>query len=301
MSLTDRVPDLTTLELLEAIAERGSIGGAASAVGVSQQAVSQRLRAAERLVGAELVSRGRTGSRLTAQGELLLEWSRPILDGARRLRASLATLAESGAGPLRVAASQTISEYLLPGWLHRYARTGGGPVALGSGNSEQVLARLRAGEADLGLVETPDLPDGLARRALGEDRLVVVVGSEHPWAERRDPVTAAELAATPMILREAGSGTRDTLTRSLGAQGLRPAPPAAELATGSAIRAAVRSGLAPSVLSELAVADDLAEGSLLRVPAIGLDLTRPLTSVWVGRLHPDAEALLATTDVRAQD
>lgn len=135
MPLTDHMPDLATLEVLEAISARGSIGAAAADVGISQQAVSQRIQAAERLVGVPLVVRGRTGSRLTREGELVLEWSQPVLDGARRLRSSLATLADTGAGPLRVAASQTISEYLLPGWLHRYGELGGDPVALSSGNS----------------------------------------------------------------------------------------------------------------------------------------------------------------------
>ena len=292
MPLTDHMPDLATLEVLEAISARGSIGAAAADVGISQQAVSQRIQAAERLVGVPLVVRGRTGSRLTREGELVLEWSQPVLDGARRLRSSLATLADTGAGPLRVAASQTISEYLLPGWLHRYGELGGDPVALSSGNSEQVLARLADGRADLGLVETPELPARVNRSTVGTDRLVVVVGSTHPWADRSDPVTAADLAATPLLLRESGSGTLETLTAALAASGLHPPDPAAELATNSAIRAAVRTGLAPSVLSELAVADDLATGALLRVPTSGVELGRPLTALWRGRLRGSARRLL---------
>jgi DNA-binding transcriptional LysR family regulator len=98
-------------------------------------------------------------------------------------------------------------------------------VALRVGNSSQVADMVRGREADLGFVEGPHAPDGLGSRTIAEDELVVVVAPGHPWARRRQPLPLRTLAATPLIVREQGSGTRDAvweiLRRSAGTT-LRP-------------------------------------------------------------------------------
>jgi DNA-binding transcriptional LysR family regulator len=147
-----------------------------------------------------------------------------------------------------------------------------------------VLARVSDGRADLGFVEGPNVPRSLRSKTVGHDRLVLVVPPGHPWARRR-AVTPAELAATPLVSREEGSGTREVLAaalvRSLG-PGAAQAPAALSLSTTSAIRAAVLAGAAPAVLSRLSVGDDLAAGRLVHVEVTGLDLRRPLRAVWRG-------------------
>jgi DNA-binding transcriptional LysR family regulator len=134
------------------------------------------------------------------------------------------------------------------------------------------------------------VPAALRRRIVARDRLVVVVPPAHPWA-RRGTVTAAQLAATPLVSREEGSGTRDALTaalaRSLG-RGTRQAPAALSLSTTAAIRAAVLAGAAPAVLSDLAVTDDIAAGRLAEIAVPGLDLRRVLRAVWRGSSAPPA-------------
>ena len=97
------------------------------------------------------------------------------------------------------------------------------------------------------------------------------------------PVTAAELAGTPLVAREPGSGTRRALEEALqAAAGTRGAPPTMELGSATAVREAVRAGLGPAVLSSLAVETDLADGRLLAVRIAGLDLGRQLRAVWAG-------------------
>ena len=72
--------------------------------------------------------------------------------------------------------------------------------------------QVRQGSADLGFVEGPGRPKGLRSRVIGHDTLVVVVRPDHPWARRHQPLSPAELAATALVSREEGSGTRDPLT-----------------------------------------------------------------------------------------
>jgi DNA-binding transcriptional LysR family regulator len=154
-----------------------------------------------------------------------------------------------------------------------------------------VIAHVTDGASDLGFIESPGAPRSLRSRVIGHDRLVVVVPPAHPWARRRRPVSAAELAATPLVSREGGSGTSQTLTAALtaavGAE-VAQAPPALSVSTTAAARAAVLAGAGPAAITQLAVADDLAAGRLTRIEIPGLDLNRALRAIWNGSASPPA-------------
>ena len=297
MPLSSHVPDLVALELFVAVARLGSIGAAARETGVSQQAASARLRAMESQVGTPLLIRDPRGSRLTPAGALLADWAAPLLAHASELDTGIASLRRERDIQLRVASSLTIAEHLLPGWLvalrREYAGIGREPaeVTLVATNSQTVAAQVAERQADLGFVEGPVPPSGLRSRVVATDRLVVVVRPDHPWARRKAPVTAAEVAATPLVEREAGSGTRlllrNALTAALG-HGTEPAAPALQLTTTTAVRQAVAAAAGPAVLSLLAIREALVAGMLAVVPVPGLDLSRRLRAVWAGSAQPPA-------------
>jgi len=159
--------------------------------------------------------------------------------------------------------------------------TPGAIVALSAVNSAEVAQALLADAADIGFVEGPGVPDGLRAEPVGRDTLTLVVAPAHRWARRRSGVPAAELARTALVSREAGSGTRGYLEEALRTQaGLERVAPAAELSSTTAIKAAVAAGAGPAVLSSLAVAPELAAGTLRAIPVTGVDLTRTLRAVW---------------------
>jgi len=294
--LSERVPDLRSLQLLLAVRDTGSLGAAGAACGTTQQAASARLRAVEAQVGVRLVVRGARGSHLTPAGELLAHWADAVLAAATSLDAAVAALRADAATHLRLAASLTVAEHLVPRWLAALAgraRAEGlaaPEVSLRTANSDDVEALVRAGEVELGFVEGPRAPAGLPGTVVGTDELVVVVAPDHPWARRRGPLAAAELAATSLVAREAGSGTRSALEEALAGAvpGVVPAPPALAVASAAAVRASVVAGVAPGALSSLAVADDLALGRLVAVPVRGVDLRRRLRAVWAGGPTPPA-------------
>jgi DNA-binding transcriptional LysR family regulator len=197
---------------------------------------------------------------------------------------------------VRVSSSLTIAEHLLPGWLvsMRALAHGRGEVAevvLTAANSDTVVEQVRRAEADLGFIEGPQSPRGVRSRVIGQDELVLVLRPDHPWVRNRRTITAAELNEIPLVSREAGSGTRyalrAALTSALGRDSVQAAP-AIVLSTTSAVRAAVLAGAGPAVLSELAVADDLASHRLGRVPVSGIDLRRRLRAIWLGPPVPPA-------------
>ncbi|MEU2617514.1 LysR family transcriptional regulator [Streptomyces sp. NPDC007157] len=295
--LSTHVPDLAALELLLGVAREGSLNSVARKAGVSQQAVSARIRAMEAQTGVTLVHRTPRGSTLTVEGVMIAEWAARLLDVAAEMDAGITALRTGQRARLRVSASSTISEILLPGWLASFrAETPQGrrapEIVLTYANTAAVVTHVTEGIADIGFTEGPHEPAGLHGRAVGHDRLMVVVAPGHPWARPR-PVSAVELAGTPLVSRESGSGTRDTFAAALSAvlgPGVPQAPAALSLSTTAAIRSAALAGAAPAVISELAVADDLANGRLVAVRTPELDLRRTLRAVWDGAATPPSGA-----------
>ncbi|MFF7371635.1 LysR family transcriptional regulator [Streptomyces tricolor] len=286
-SLAHRVPDLAALELLLAVARLGSLGAAAREVGITQPAASSRIRSMERQLGVALVDRSPRGSRLTDAGALVTDWARRVVEAAAAFDAGARALRDRRDSRLRVAASMTIAEYLLPGWLLAlHAERPDTAVSLLAGNSAKVAELLLTGEADVGFVEGLTVPAGLDSAVIAHDRLIVVTAPGHPWARRRRPLTAAELAATPLILRERGSGTRQVLDAALG--GL--ARPLIELSSTTAVKASAVSGAGPSVLSELAVGEELSMRRLVSIPVEGVSLHRDLRAVWPTGHRPTGPA-----------
>ncbi|MEU3314683.1 LysR family transcriptional regulator [Streptomyces sp. NPDC006662] len=288
--LAHRVPDLGALELLLAVARLGSLSGAARRLGITQPAASSRIRAMETRLGVALVDRSPRGSTLTAEGALVTDWARRVVEAAEAFDAGAQALRGRRDSRLRVAASMTIAEYLLPGWLIALrGERPGTAVSLHAGNSADVAQRVLAHEADLGFVEGLSVPDGLDSAVIAQDRLVVAVAPAHPWARRSRGVEPAELAATPLILRERGSGTRQVLDAALAPVG-GLAQPLLELASTTAVKAAALGGAGPCVLSELALVEELAARRLVPVPVSGAALARDLRAVWSTGSRPAGPA-----------
>ncbi|QAY60113.1 LysR family transcriptional regulator [Microbacterium protaetiae] len=286
-----RVPDLVGLELIDAVARTGSMSAAAREARVTQQAVSTKIRAIERLIGVELFVRSPQGARLTPDGESVVAWTRDVLAAAERMGAALELLHAAPERTLAVGGSQTIAARLLPGWMlqlrERQIAAGQHPTAvrLLTGNSTEVARLVRDGTLDLGFIETPLVPSDLGSTTVAVDRLVIAVPPAHPWL---GAVELAELAATPLVVRESGSGTRSAYEVAVRERiGVPPAEPALELDTTVAVLSAVAGGVAPAVLSELAVADDVKLGRVRRLDIAGEPVVRPLSALWRG----DAGAL----------
>ncbi|MBA2695874.1 MAG: LysR family transcriptional regulator [Actinobacteria bacterium] len=285
-------PDLSALELLVRVSEHGSLGAGARAVGMAQPNASRMVARLERESGVPLLQRSPRGSTLTPQGAVVVDWARTVLSAAEDLLVGVEALQDQGSAMLPVGASMTIAEYLLPAWLAQFrGRQPDVRVALDVTNSAHVIEGVRAGTYRLGFIESSAPPKDLHRAQVGTDHLVVVVPPSHRWAHRRLPLTADELAETPLVLREPGSGTRAALETTLAAAvGGLLTPPALSLSSNAAVRTAVLSGAGPGVLSRHAVAGSLERGDLRLVPVEGLDLGRRLHALWNGPRRLDGPA-----------
>ncbi len=272
------LPDLESLRLLVDVDRLGSLGQAARAAGIAQPSASKRIALLERRLGLPLLERTPRGSTLTPQGVMVSAWASQVLAAAEELMRGVEAVRRGREAHLHIAASMTVAEYLLPRWLGELqSREPRVQVGLDVQNSAEV-ARLVGGGIELGFVEGPSVPQGLTSRVVATDRLVVVVAPGHPWARRRTALLAAELAATPLVVRERGSGTRETLDRALA--GHEVAAPRLELGSNAAVKGAAREGAAPAVLSGYAVEGELATGRLIEVATRDIDLERRLRAVW---------------------
>jgi DNA-binding transcriptional LysR family regulator len=294
------MPELASLEVLLAVARCGSLSAAAREIGLTQQAVSARMASLEAQAGVRLAVRTTRGAELTPAGVVVAQWADRLLGVAQEVDAGIAALRQDTRSRIRVSASLTVAEQLLPSWLvsvQADARRRGVPpvqVVLDATNSDHVLEQVRSGNADLGFVEGPGAPAGLRSQVIAHDELVLVVPPDHRWTRRTAGIEPDELAETPLVTREVGSGTREVLTtalrRALG-NGSRQAPAALELSTTAAVRAAVLAGAGPAVISRLAVGDDLRSGRLRQIAVADLDLHRQLRAVWTGGRVPPAGAV----------
>lgn len=258
---------LEQLRIFVAVAERQHVTAAAQALGLTQSAASSAIAALEQQHNTKLFHRIGRGIELTEEGTRFLVEARAVLARAAEAEQALDDLSSLRHGTLRIHASQTVGGYWLPRYLVDFrARYPGVALKLAIENTERVAAAVREGTADLGFVEGAVSEPQLKAQEIGKDKLLLVVGQQHPWAARKR-VQPSNLPETSWILREAGSGTRAMFEKALASFNIKPAAlnVALELPSNEAVRAAVISGTAATVLSASVVAAALEADLLHRV------------------------------------
>ncbi len=281
-----------TLRLLVALEGSPSVGTAARNAGIAQPNASRAIALLERRTGLRVIERSPRGSFLTPDGRLLASWAQEVLDSLERFALGAQALAGSGNDKIAVGASQTIAEYMAPLWISRLKRSHPNvTVMLHMHNSEQVLEGVTDGHFDIGFIESPHVPGHLHQTVIRDDTLEVVVAPDHQWAglaDRCEAISLEQLAGTPLVTRESGSGTRALVDEVLSSQ--RRAQPVTELNSTSAIIRAVREKVGPAVLSGLVVEEEISSGHLVPVPVRGSPFVRSLRAVWAGPTHPVGSA-----------
>lgn len=212
---------------------------------ISQPAVSKHIGELESRYKVQLFERSGSRLALTEAGRVMLEHAERIADGYRRLQYEMDLFTDRLGGELKVGASTTIAQYVLPQVLARFtARFPEVKVSLVSGNSEQVEAALARHDTDLGLVESSARHPGFHYEPFIPDELVLIASTKG-WYGRCDQVTLAELQTVPLVLRESGSGTLEVISKYLAAADVRLASLRVVMQLGSteSIKSFVHRGL----------------------------------------------------------
>jgi DNA-binding transcriptional LysR family regulator len=264
---------LEQLRIFVAVAEHEHVTQAARDLKLTQSATSAAIAALEGRYETKLFNRIGRRIALTDAGRLFLIEAKAVLQRAGAAETVLVDFAGLRRGALNLAASQTVGNYWLPKVLHRYrSRYPGISLSLSLGNTETVAARVHDGAADLGFIEGRVEDPVLIARPIAEDRLVLVVAADHPWA-RKPPKAAEDFGTASWICRERGSGTRSILEAALPALGIArdDLRIALELPSNEAVCTAVEAGAGVTIISRLVVERALTAGLLV---AVAVDLPR---------------------------
>jgi DNA-binding transcriptional LysR family regulator len=268
--------ELRRLEIFVKVAELGSFSRAAEALFLTQPTVSEHVRALEDVLGVQLLDRLGRGATPTRAGTLLLGYARHMLALAREATQAIEQFQGRIAGELTVGGSTIPGEYVVPELIGVFR--GKYPdvrVSLLIGSSREVQSWVEDGRVEIGVVGAAPSGRVLEGRQLMADELVVVVGAEHPWATRKT-VSLDDLKAEPLIVRERGSGSRQTFEQALQGigQDLADFRIVGEIASTQAIKQAVRAGVGVSLISRRAVEDECRARLLVCVRIRNLTVTR---------------------------
>ena len=269
------------------VARQGSVRGAAATLLITEPSVSAALAALRDEMQVPLVERDGRGIRLTPAGIELARHAAQILglsdQAVRRVREAAGQVA-----PLKLVAVTTAGEYVLPPILKVYRHTHPGvQLRMEVGNRALVIDRMSAREADLGFGGRPPEGRGLVGRPFLDNELIVVGPGDHPLADEL-AVEPARLARETWLVREPGSGTRET-TEEFWAQNQFQVSSLMTLGSNGAVKQSAAAGLGVTLISRHAVAAQLASGSLRALPVDGTPLRR---SWWV--LYPEDDTLSAS-------
>jgi DNA-binding transcriptional LysR family regulator len=276
--------NLHLLRIFAAVAEHRSFSRAASALFISQPAVSKAVRQLEHQLDLALIERGagRTrgvrGVRLTESGQALFEHARGIFALERAATEEVRARVGLKRGRLVVGASTTIAGYWLPRYAARFARqVPSVELQVRVGNTQTVGRALIDCEIDLALVEGQVQDERIVASHWRDDELQIIVHPEAAFARRRS-ATLAELNAQAWLLREPGSGTREVTDRMMRAQRIEPER-TIEFASNEGIARAVAAGLGVAMLPACVVRELVRMSelrTLTRAHASAAALLRPL-------------------------
>ncbi len=263
---------LRQLQVFCAVAAAGTTAAAAAAVALSQSATSAALNELEFALGMPLFERIGRRLRLNDNGRALIPAARSVLDGAQSI-GQWASDRESQVGSLRIGASTTIGNYLLPGILAGFKASldegarAGWHAYVSIANTAAIAARLAAFDLDLGLLEGPCHDPSLTVRPWCEDELVVVAAASDPLlrGRKKHRLSLQELGEATWLFREEGSGTREVISQLL-APHLSRMRIGVEFGNSEAIKRAVSSGLGIACLSRCIVEDMVRAGTLVTPP-----------------------------------
>ena len=274
------------LRVFRAVAEEMSFRKAAEVLHLSQPAVSQQIRALEEECGARLFDRAGgeghgTQIALTEAGRVLLRYATKAAETMAEAQKALAALNDEVVGELRLGASTTVAQYVLPrilgAFLKQYPHV---HLSLVSGNTERIVEAVAEERVALGIIEGPAMRRDVKTERMVRDEMVLIASPNHAWA-KAGSIEPEDLANAPLLLRERGSGSRRVVERALKQFGLplRSLKVAMELDSTEAIISGVEAELGVGFVSRWAVGKVLRLGTVRIVPVQGMEILRDFSFV----------------------
>lgn len=271
------------LKVFYSVAKNLSFTKASQELFVSQPAITKHIRELESLYQTRLFNRLGNKILLTESGYVLLEHCERILSEYRKLEYDMHLLHNEYNGQLRLGASTTIAQYVLPPILARFTEKYPKiTVSLIDTNSRNIEQALQEHDIDLGMVEGVFRLPNLKYEPFLHDELVPVVCASSPLAAK-DSLSLDELREVPLVLRERGSGTLDAIEMALSEQGLKLSSMNVRLHLGSteSIKQFLRNSSTMGIISLQAILRELRDGDFKIIDVNGLQIKRHFCFVYL--------------------
>ena len=264
------------LRVFHTVARRLNFTKTAEELFITQPAVSKHIQEIEHYFKVKLFERNGTKIKLTAAGEVLLQYTEQLFDIYRHLEFDLNTFSQKHSGMLRIGASTTAAQYILPPVLSAFHKKFKDTrVTLTTGNTEQVEHALQQHDIDLGIVEGRSKNNLFKYTSFVKDELALVAGSNHPLA-KKGSIKPAELLKIPLLLREPGSGTLEVIAHALKSLGIKVSQLQVEMQLDSteSMKRYLLNADAMAFLSIYAVLNELKNKECAIIEVKGLDIER---------------------------
>ncbi|BCM24439.1 LysR family transcriptional regulator [Methyloradius palustris] len=291
---------LKQLEVFIAVARMDNVSRAAEALSLSQSATSTALAELEKQFDCQLFDRIGKTLKLNELGRSLLPKATTLLDQASEIESMLQGKATLGL--LKVGATLTVGNYIATSLIGSFMKQHQDcQIQLRVQNTSVILQQIAHYDLDLGLIEGNCQHPDLVAEPWMDDELVVFCAPNHPLA-LKTKISMDDLLAETWVLREPGSGTRETFDHAfhhhLSALNIRLV-----LEHTEAIKGAVESGLGIGCISRLALRDYLQRGNLVAIATPWLDLQRQFMFVWHKKKYQTAsmQAFLAHCKLQTSD
>lgn len=268
--------DLWQLHIFCKVVELKSFSKAGEAAHLSQPTVSSHIKDLETHFGTQLVDRLARQVVPTKAGELLYDYANRLLTLRDEAESALADFLGKIRGRLVIGGSTIPGGYLLPRLIGQFAQSYPEvQVALVVADTDEIVAKIANGRMEVGIVGARSDDKQLRQEPLVEDELRLAVPADHKWAKRKR-AALKELLNEPFIVRERGSGTLRSLEQPLRQAGYTFADfnIVAELGSTEAVRQGIKNKVGLSILSAIALTDDVEAGLLRTLSVDELNLKR---------------------------
>ncbi|MCD6533228.1 MAG: LysR family transcriptional regulator, partial [Deltaproteobacteria bacterium] len=260
--------EMRQIQVFLAVSELLNFSRAAEKIHLTQPTVSGHLKTLEKYLKVQLVERGGKEVRLTPAGELFHPFAQRIFTLQERARREMSLYTGAERGTLEIGGSNTPGQYILPKMIGLFtARHKDVKITLKIGDSNSIITQVADGKLELGLVGTPaPETEFISKKCLGDE--LILVANPKTAARLCNSISFNELKKLPFIIREKGSGTRQTMRSALQKRGLENLDSLnliAEMGSAEAIRQALKSDLGVAIVSSLSVAEDLETGKLTKI------------------------------------
>ncbi|MDM5331628.1 LysR family transcriptional regulator [Neobacillus sp. CF12] len=261
------------LSVFISVADKRNFSRAAEELHMTQPAVSQQIQLLEKYIGAKLLLRTNKSVKLTKAGEIVYLHAKEITGLYKRMSELVNELHNEPTGLLKIGASYTFGEYVLPHILAKLKIQFQNIVpSVQIGNTRDIAKAIISHEIDVGIVEGEISNTNIYIKTISTDQMYIVAGGKYPIYHNKE-VTRRQVEQENWIVREEGSGTRDATEKLFQSLEIRP-PKLMEFGSTQLIKEAVEAGLGISYLSELTVKKERLLGTIQLLNVKGTPIRR---------------------------